>query len=49
MRWLVDESHSDAPMIRLVPDNLNTHRVASFPVRLAKYPPKIVEDLSGGL
>ena len=28
MRWLVDEAYPDVPVIRLVLDNLNTHRVA---------------------
>ena len=30
MRWLVDEAYPDVPLIRLVLDNLNTHRVASL-------------------
>ena len=30
MRWLVDEAYLDAPVIRLVLDNLNTHRPASL-------------------
>ena len=30
MRWLVDEAFPDVPVIRLVLDNLNTHRVASL-------------------
>ena len=30
MRWLVDHAYPDAPVIRLVLDNLNTHRVASM-------------------
>ena len=30
MRWLVDQAYSDVPVIRLVLDNLNTHRVASL-------------------
>ncbi len=30
MRWLVDEAYPDAPVIRLVLDNLNTHRTASL-------------------
>ena len=30
MRWLVDEAYPDAPVVRLVLDNLNTHRVASL-------------------
>ena len=29
MRWLVDEAYPDVPVIRLVLDNLNTHRMAS--------------------
>ena len=28
MRWLVDEAHPDAPVVRVVLDNLNTHRMA---------------------
>ena len=30
MRWLVDEAYPDVPVVRLVLDNLNTHRVASL-------------------
>ena len=30
MRWLVDEAYSGVPMVRLVLDNLNTHRTASL-------------------
>ena len=30
MRWLVDEVYPDVPVIRLVLDNLNTHRMASL-------------------
>lgn len=30
MRWLVDEAYPDVPVIRVVLDNLNTHRVASL-------------------
>ena len=30
MRWFVDEAYPDVPVIRLVLDNLNTHRVASL-------------------
>ena len=30
MRWLVDEAYPDVPVIRLVLDNLNTHRIASL-------------------
>ena len=26
MRWLVDEAYPDVPVVRLVLDNLNTHR-----------------------
>ena len=29
MRWLVDEAYPDAPVVRVVLDNLNTHRMAS--------------------
>ena len=29
MRWLVDTAYPDAPVIRVVLDNLNTHRMAS--------------------
>ncbi len=29
MRWLVDEAYPDVPVVRLVLDNLNTHRTAS--------------------
>ena len=29
MRWLVDEAYPDVPLVRLVLDNLNTHRKAS--------------------
>ena len=29
MQWLVDEAYPDAPVIRVVLDNLNTHRMAS--------------------
>ena len=29
MRWLVDEAYPDVPVIRLVLNNLNTHRMAS--------------------
>ena len=40
MRWLVDEAYPDVPVIRLVLDNLNTHRMASlyetFPVAEAR-------------
>ena len=28
--WLVDEAYPDVPVIRLVLDNLNTHRTASL-------------------
>ena len=30
MQWLVDEAYPDVPVVRLVLDNLNTHRVASL-------------------
>ena len=30
MRWLVDEAYPDAGLIRLVPDNLNTHKMGSL-------------------
>ena len=30
MRWLVDEAYPEVPVIRLVLDNLNTHRTASL-------------------
>ncbi len=30
MRWLVDDAYPDAPVIPLVLDNLNTHRLASL-------------------
>ena len=30
MRWLVDEAYPDVPVVRLVLDNLNTHRKASL-------------------
>ena len=30
MRWLVDTAYPDAPVIRVVLDNLNTHRPASL-------------------
>ena len=30
MRWLVDTAYPDAPLIRLVLDNLNIHRMASL-------------------
>ena len=30
MRWLVDEAYTDVPVVRLVLDNLNTHRPASL-------------------
>ena len=30
MRWLVDEAYPHVPVIRMVLDNLNTHRVASL-------------------
>ena len=30
MRWLVDEAYPDVPVVRVVLDNLNTHRMASL-------------------
>ena len=30
MRWLVDEAYPEIPVVRVVRDNLNTHRVASL-------------------
>ena len=30
MRWLVDEAYPDVPAVRVVLDNLNTHRKASL-------------------
>ena len=30
MRWLVDEAYPEVPVVRLVLDNLNTHRTASL-------------------
>ena len=30
MRWLMDEAYPDVPVVRLVLDNLNTHRKASL-------------------
>ena len=30
MRWPVDEAYADVPVIRLVLDNLSTHRMASL-------------------
>lgn len=30
MRWLVDEAYPDVPVVRVVLDNLNTHREASL-------------------
>ena len=30
MRWLVDEAYPGVPVVRLVLDNLNTHRTASL-------------------
>ena len=30
MRWLVDEAYPDVPVVRVVLDNLNTHRPASL-------------------
>ena len=30
VRWLVDEAYSDVPVVRVILDNLNTHRKASL-------------------
>ena len=30
MRWLVDEAYTDAKVVRLVLDNLNTHKMGSL-------------------
>ena len=30
MRWLVDEAYPETPVVRVVMDNLNTHRPASL-------------------
>ena len=30
MRWLVDEAYPEVPVVRVVLDNLNTHRIASL-------------------
>ena len=30
MRWLVDEAYPETPVVRVVMDNLNTHRTASL-------------------
>ena len=30
MRWLVDEAYPEIPVVRVVLDNLNTHRMASL-------------------
>ena len=30
MRWLVDAAYPDVPVVRMVPDDLNTHRMASL-------------------
>jgi hypothetical protein len=30
MRWLVDQAYPHVPVIRLVLDNLNTHRIPSL-------------------
>jgi len=35
MKWLVDEAYPEAEVIRLVMDNLNTHKVASLHERFA--------------
>ena len=47
MRWLVDEAYPDVPVIRLVLDNLNTHRKGSlyqtFPAAEARRTAKRLE------
>ena len=47
MRWLVDTAYPDAPVIRVVLDNLNTHRMASlyetFPAAEARHIVKRLE------
>ena len=30
MRWLVDQAYTDVPVVRVILDNLNTHRTASL-------------------
>ena len=30
MKWLVDDAYPDVPVVRVVLDNLNTHRMASL-------------------
>ena len=30
MKWLVDDAYPDVPVVRVVLDNLNTHRKASL-------------------
>ena len=30
MRWLVDEAYPEVPVVRVVLDTLNTHRIASL-------------------
>ena len=45
MRWLVDEAYPDAPVVRVVLDNLNTHRMA--PSTRPSTPPKLGAS-SGG-
>ena len=50
MRWLVDEAYPDVPVVRVVMDNLNTHRKASlyqaFPAAAAR---RIARNLSDQL
>ena len=45
MRWLVDVAYPDAPVVRVVLDNLNTHRMA--PSTRPSPPPKLGAS-SGG-
>ena len=33
MRWLVDEAYPEVPVVRVVLENLNTHREQGFPAR----------------
>ena len=38
MRWLVDEAYPEADLVRVVLDNLNTHRIASRCTRPSRQP-----------
>ena len=44
--WLVDEAYPEVPVIRLVLDNLNTHRVASL---YETFPPAEARRITEGL